>query len=41
MFKVNDTFGFSSLTFKSKRSAEGEDFITPQFVVTLEFSQMN
>jgi hypothetical protein len=35
--KVNDTLVFSSLTFKSKKIVlKEEDFITPQFVVTLE-----
>jgi hypothetical protein len=37
MAKVNDTLVFSSLTFKSKKIVLSEkDFITPQFVVTLE-----
>jgi hypothetical protein len=35
--QVNDTLVFSSLTFKSKKIVlKEEDFITPQFVVTLE-----
>ncbi|WP_016989955.1 hypothetical protein [Flavobacterium sp. ACAM 123] len=35
--KVNDTLVFSSLTFKSKKVVlKEEDFITPQFIVTLE-----
>jgi hypothetical protein len=36
---MNDTLVFSSSTFKSKKgSLKEEDFITPQFVVTLEVS---